>query len=102
MTIKSYGSKDLKRDYGPLTFGNAIESQRLCDEKTLKEFAKSLGISAQSLCDIEKGRRIPSPSRAMKIAKKLKEPPTFWIQLAFQDLLRKEKIDLVVSVRRPD
>ncbi len=44
-----------------------------------------------------KGMR-PSPGRAAKIAGKLGEPEAFWIKLALQDLLRKEKINLSVSV----
>ncbi|MXW79281.1 MAG: XRE family transcriptional regulator, partial [Gemmatimonadetes bacterium] len=50
------------------------------------------------LCDIEKERRIPSPSRAAKIAGKLGEPESFWVQLALQDMLRKENLNLVVSI----
>lgn len=98
MATKYYGTSDLERDFGVLTFGNSLASYRKGEEISQKEFAKLLGISQQSLCDIEKERRIPSPSRAAKIAKILKEPAAFWIQLALQDTLRKENIDLEVSV----
>ncbi len=98
MTIKEYGTEELENEYGPLTFGNALESYRRCEEVTQKEFAFMIGISAQSLCDIEKGRRIPSPRRAAKIAKQLKQPEQFWIQLALQDMLRHEQLDYKVSV----
>lgn len=98
MTTKHYGTSDLERDFGVLTFGNSLASYRKGEEISQKEFAKLLGISQQSLCDIEKERRIPSPSRAAKIAKILQEPAAFWIQLALQDTLRKENIDLEVSV----
>ena len=57
-----------------------------------------LGISAQSLCDIEKERRIPSPMRAANIAKMLEEPIAFWVQLALQDTMKKEKLELRISV----
>ncbi|MGR3318158.1 MAG: helix-turn-helix transcriptional regulator, partial [Candidatus Anammoxibacter sp.] len=66
--------------------------------KNQREFAKFLGITPQSLCDIEKERRIPSPNRASKIARKIKEPANYWIQLALQDTLRKEHLEYVVSV----
>lgn len=99
MNIKiKYGTKELERDYGPLTFANTLESHRLCEEMSQKEFAKVLGISQASLCDLEKGRRIPTPERAAKIAKKLKEPPAHWIQLALQDQLNELGIKLKVSV----
>jgi transcriptional regulator with XRE-family HTH domain len=93
-----YGSKELEKDFGPLTFGKALESHRLAEELSVKDFAKLLKISSQSLCDLEKGRRVPSPERAAKIANKLKEPSTFWIKLALQDLLRTQKINLKVEL----
>jgi len=95
---KTYGTKELERDFGPLTFGNALESHRLGEEMTQKEFALLLGISPQSLCDLEKERRIPSPARAAKIARILKKSEKFWIQLALQDALRKENLNYKVSV----
>lgn len=99
MNIKiKYGTKELERDYGPLTFASTLESHRLCEEMSQKEFAKVLGISQASLCDLEKGRRIPTPERAAKIAKKLNEPPALWIQLALQDQLNELGIKLKVSV----
>jgi transcriptional regulator with XRE-family HTH domain len=99
MSIKErYGIAELEKDFGPLTFGNALASYRIGEEKSQREFAAFLSISPQSLCDIEKERRIPSPSRAAKIAKKFGEPESFWVQLALQDMLRKEDLDLVVSI----
>lgn len=98
MTTKTYGTKEMVRDIGSLTFANAIEAHRKCEEVSQKNFAKMLGISAQSLCDIEKGRRIPSPRRAAKIAKQIKEPEIFWIRLALQDMLTQEQLNYTVSV----
>lgn len=97
-TKKQYGTKEFAKEFGPLTFGDALSSHRLGEEISQKEFAVFLGISPQSLCDIEKGRKIPSPSRAAKIARQLQQPETFWIRLAFQDMLRKEQLDYKVSV----
>ena len=61
-------------------------------------FAKKLALTAANLCDLEKGRKIPSPVRAAKIAKKLGLAPAFLIQVALQDGLRKEKLDFKISV----
>lgn len=97
-TDEIYGSKELERDYGPLTFGRALWAHRKCEEISQAEFARFLGISSQSLCDIEKGRSIPSLRRAAKIANKIGEPEIFWIQLALQDMLRKESFNYTVSV----
>lgn len=96
--MKKYGTKELRKNFGELTFGLALESHRLSEEMTLSEFSEILGISVPSLSDLEKGRRIPSPNRAMEISKRLGEPKAFWVQLALQDKLREEKIDLVVTV----
>ncbi len=96
--MKKYGTKELEKDFGELTFGLALESQRLSEGMTLNEFSDILGISVPSLSDLEKGRRIPSPGRAREIAKKIGEPEAYWIQLALQDKLREEEIDLVVTV----
>ncbi len=98
MNTKDYGTNELQNEFGPLTFGNALGSFRLGKGVPQKEFARFLGITAQSLCDLEKSRRIPSPGRASKIAKKLKEPIAFWVQLSFQDTIRKEDLKLKVSV----
>ena len=97
-TKEQYGTSEMERDFGRLTFGNALASYRIGEEKSQRAFAVFLGISPQSLCDIEKERRIPSPSRAAKIARQLSEPESFWVQLALQDMLRKENLDLVVSI----
>lgn len=93
-----YSLKDAEKDFGPLTFGKVIEAYRLADEISQKNFAEFLGISQASLCDLEKGRRIPSVDRAASIAKKLKEPQALWVQLALQDHLNEAGLKLKVSV----
>lgn len=97
-TERIYGTSELAEEFGALTFGNALSSYRLGENKSQKEFAAFLGVSAQSLCDIEKERRIPSPRRAAKIAEQLGEPIAFWVQLVLQDMLNKDELDLSVSV----
>jgi DNA-binding transcriptional regulator YiaG len=56
--------KYMEKEHGPLSFARIIWAWRTSDDYTLKEYSKILGISSQSLCDLEKGRRIPSPKRA--------------------------------------
>ena len=98
MNTKKYGTKELEREFGALSFGKLIESYRLAESLSQKEFAKILGIGQASLCDLEKGRRIPTPERAALIAKKLKEPEAYWVQLALQDSLDQAGLKLKVSV----
>ncbi|HEV7717130.1 MAG TPA: helix-turn-helix transcriptional regulator [Steroidobacteraceae bacterium] len=69
---------------GPLTIGRALWAIRECDEISQAVFAKRLGISAQHLCDIEKGRRAPRAARAAKWAKVLGYSPEQFAELALQ------------------
>ena len=93
-----FGVDELEKKVGVLTFASLLESYRLSDAKSQKEFSKFLGISQQSLCDLEKGRKIPSAERAARIAKKLNEPADFWIKLAIQDVLRSQDFHYEVSL----
>ena len=93
--LKNYGIKEFEEKYGVLTFGKLLESHRLAEEVSQKDFAKFLGISASSLCDLEKGRKIPSLKRAAQIAKKLKVSSKLWIKIALQDYLNKEGLDYI-------
>lgn len=97
-TEETYGSRELERDYGPLTFGEALWGHRKGKELSQKAFAEILGISSSSLCDIEKSRKIPSPRRAARIARQIGHPEIPWVQLALQDMIRQEGLDYTVSV----
>lgn len=89
MSTKSYYEK-LEKKYGVTTFGNLLQAWREAEEMTQTAFAKKVGLSVQNLNDLEKGRRIPSPTRAARIAKKLGLPQMGLIQLALRDSLAKE------------
>ncbi len=89
MSTKSYFEK-LEKQYGSLTFGNLLTAWRQGEDLSQTAFAKKVGISVQNLNDLEKGRRIPSPTRAARIAKKLGLPEMGMIQLALRDSLVKE------------
>jgi transcriptional regulator with XRE-family HTH domain len=83
---------------GPLTLGLALESLRRGEEKTQAEFAKILGLTAQKLCDIEKGRRHVSPERAALFAKKLGHPIELFVRLALQDQVNEGGLKLKVII----
>jgi transcriptional regulator with XRE-family HTH domain len=89
MTTKSYLEK-YERKFGRLTFGEMLAAWREADGLTQTAFAKQIGLSVQNLNDLEKGRKIPSPTRAAKIAKHLGLPEAGLIQLALRDTLSKE------------
>ena len=89
MSTKTYFEK-LEKQYGHLTFGEMLKAWRDSEDLSQTAFAKKLGLSVQNLNDLEKGRRIPTPSRAARIAKKLGLPEMGMIQLALRDSLAKE------------
>ena len=79
---------------GPLTISGIIKSLRECDEISQKDFAALLGISKQNLCDIEKGRKAVTPSRAAIFAQKLGYPLTAFIRIALQEELDRAGVKL--------
>lgn len=93
-----YGRKELEKEFGELTFGRLLRSHRLGEELSQVEMASRLKISKQSLNDLESGRAVPSIYRAHEIAKKIGLMPATLIELAVQDQIRRENIDLVVKI----
>jgi len=70
---------------GPATFGDLLHSLRLCEETSQIEFAEKLGISRSHLCDIERGRKLVSPKKAVEYAAILKHSKILFVQTALQD-----------------
>ena len=97
MSIK-YTSKDLEKNFGPLSFADLLIIQREDEGLTQVEMAKKLGITKQKLCDFEKQRRTPSLKLAASWAKKLKHPQEVWVQIAIQDQLRQGDLKMEVFV----
>lgn len=96
---KHYGTKEFERDFGPLTFGQLLDSYRYCEEMTYKDLAKKLKIAQSTLCDLIKGRKIPSLKRAQTIAKKLEESEWLYMQVAIEDQIRREKLPYKIEVK---
>ncbi len=99
MSTKKYSIKSLEKRLGPMSLGLYIKAFRQSDEYTQADYAKKLGLSRANLCDIEKGRKLVSPERAAKIAKKMKLPEAVLIQLALQDALREAKLNYLVEIK---
>ncbi|WP_020586568.1 helix-turn-helix transcriptional regulator [Desulfobacter curvatus] len=98
MSIKETLSVKLEKEYGPVTFGRALWAYRKGEEMTQTELAQALGISSSSLCDLEKGRTIPTVRRAAKIAKQLGQSEKMWVQLAVQDSFTDAGLNYRISV----
>ena len=105
MTIKDYKyttskwEKELEKERGPLTFGILLESHRKCEGMTQQELGDLLGISKASVCDLEKSRKIPSPSRAFEIASVFGVLPSLWVEIALQDHFEERGLKLKVSIQ---
>lgn len=97
MNIK-YDLKKLEKDYGALTLADLLMLYREDKNLTQTQMAVQLGISKQKLCDFEKGRRLPSIKVVAKWAKKLKHPQKVWVQIVLQDQLRRDNLNLKVSI----
>ena len=63
------------------------------------EYARKLELSRANLCDLEKGRKLISPERAAKLAKKIGVPEKVLIQLAIQDSLHTAKLKYTVELK---
>jgi transcriptional regulator with XRE-family HTH domain len=83
---------------GPLTMGELLRALRKSEGRTQEEFASYLEITKQHICDIEKGRKLVSPSRAALFAKRLGQPAAFFIQVALQEELRNAGLKIKVRV----
>ncbi|MCH2534136.1 MAG: helix-turn-helix domain-containing protein [Bdellovibrionales bacterium] len=85
--------EELELENGPMTFGSVLKAWRESEEATQKEYAKMLKISQGSYADLESGRRIPSPTRAAYVAKKLGVGEETLILLALRDYLKSHGFD---------
>lgn len=98
MSTKKIGIAELEKQYGQLTFGRLLKSHRDGEELSQVEMAKKLGLSKQSLNDLENGRKIPSIRRAVQIAKKIGLLEDLIIQLVLQDQVDRERLNVRVTV----
>jgi len=92
-------SEVLKKKYGRINFGRFLVAWRTSENLSQAAFAKKIGLSPANLCDLEQGRRIPSPARAKKIAKKLGLPERGLVALALEDVLVREGMKYKVELK---
>lgn len=83
---------------GELTIGSLLESIRLGDEITQSAFAKTLKISRSHLCDIEKGRKFLSVSRAAEFADLLGYSKEQFVRLSLQDEVSRSGLNFKVTL----
>lgn len=90
--------KFLESRVGKLTLGKIVRCIRECDEISLPDFAKKLGISKSHLCDIEQDRKSVSPDRAVRFAKILGYSEPQFVQLSLQGMIDKGRLRFKVFV----
>lgn len=56
---------------GQINFAQILKSFRECEDMTQAEFARQIGVSRQFIHDIEKGKKLPPLSFAIKASKVL-------------------------------
>jgi len=83
---------------GPLTLGRYICSIREGEEMSQVEFAKKLGVSRSHLCDIEKGRKSVSPTKAASIARALGYSEKQFVELALQATMERAGLAYKVKI----
>lgn len=71
--------------------GEYLKSIREADELSQAGFARKLKISTSSLKDIEKGKYLLTPHRAIQFSRLLNLPDDKLIRLLFKDVLRQSK-----------
>ncbi len=98
-TKKSEAAKFIEKVAGKkLSLGAYLGAIRLGEEKTLSEFATKLKLSRSHLCDIEKGRKVVSVSRAAQFAKILGYAEAQFVRLALQDEVKRAGLHMIVKV----
>jgi transcriptional regulator with XRE-family HTH domain len=90
--------KAIRKITGPISFGEILHSYRIANELTLIEMGKTLGISKQELCNLEKGRKFASVERAKRFAESLGLPPRVFAKYALQDQLNSAGIEGKVEI----
>lgn len=98
-TEKKYGLRELEKEFGVLTFGRLLRAHRQGEGMTQVRLSQILGISKQSLNDLENGRSFPSIARSAEIARKMGLMESTLVELSIQDQIRREKLNLRVSVQ---
>ena len=82
-----------------LTFASCLESIAETDFESRAACARKIGISPQTLNSYIKEKRIPTPSLAAKMAKKLGYLPELFIMLALSDSVKKSGYNYNVELK---
>ena len=82
----------------PLSLGALLGAIREGEGWSQTRIGELLGVSRAHICDIEKGRRLVTPDRAVRWAKALGYGEKQFVRLALQDQLRAAGVNMKVDV----
>ena len=85
-----------------LTLGRLLWSIRKSDDISQVDFAETLGITKQHLCDIEHNRKFVSPKLAAHYAKILGYSEDQFIRLSLQDLVDRDGLDITIEIKHKE
>ena len=83
---------------GPLTFAQLLSSIRKGEDWSQNEMAKRLKVTRSFICNLEKGRKIPSLQSAVDYAEALGYSPHQFATLVIQDQVNKMGFPAKVSI----
>ena len=99
MTIrKTKSAREALKDIFNHSFGEFVKDIRECDEITQTELAKRMHVSRQFINAIEKDKANVSLEMAIKIARSFGYPYEAFVEVYFNDLLRKSGIKKIVHL----
>ena len=81
-----------------LTFGLVLKATREAEEVSQARLAEMINVSRGLICDVEKGRRMPTIEQVGLLAKALRYSEKAFLSLYFESVLKKAnykyKVDL--------
>lgn len=97
-TKKTVSAREALKDVFKSSFGEFVRDIRECDEISQTDLAKRMHTSRQFINAIEKDKANVSLEMAVRIARALGYPYEAFVEIFFNDMLRKSGIKKVVHL----
>jgi len=98
ITKKTVSAREALKDIFEYSFGEFVRDIRLCDEISQTELAKRMRVSRQFIHAVEKDKANVSLEMTIKIARALGYPYEAFVEIFFNDMLKKSGINKVVHL----
>lgn len=97
-TKQSTSAREALKDVLKTSFGEFVRDIRECDELSQTELAKRMRVSRQFINAVERDKANISLEMAIKIARALGYPYEAFVEIFFNDMLRKSGIKKIVHL----